>query len=63
MSRPDRPHEEGYEDLGWEDFHMLTGLPREAFEEWKTHDPLTRRDIVGIFQEPETLEALREETR
>lgn len=56
----DREHEVGYENLGWEEWHMLTGLPLEAYEEWLGYDEETRRDIVGIFQSPEELDLIRE---
>lgn len=56
----DRSHEVGYENLDWETWHMLTGLPREAYEEWLAYDELTRRDIVGMFQSPDEMEILRE---
>lgn len=55
-----RDHEIGFENLDWDQWHMLTGLPREAYDEWLTHDPETRRDIVGIFQDPDECEAIRE---
>ena len=54
----DRSHEVGYEDLGFEDWHMLTGLPPAAYEEWKGLGIQERRDVVGMFQEPETMEDL-----
>jgi len=55
-----RSHEIGYEDLCFEEWHMLTGLPREAYEEWLNLSMQERRDIVGISQEPESLKMLRD---
>ncbi len=56
----DRSHEVGYESLSWADWHMLTGLPREAYDEWLEMDAESRRDVVGMFQEPETMDEIRE---
>ena len=41
-------------------WNMLTGLPREAYEEWLQKDPVTRADIVGMFQDPEAMDEVRE---
>jgi len=59
-SRPDRPHENGFENLNWPEWHAKTGLPKQAFEEWLTKDALTRRDIVGIFSNPDELQKINE---
>lgn len=55
-----RDHEIGYEDLSFDEWHMLTGLPPEAYAEWLELDTETRRDVVGIFQDPEACDAIRE---
>lgn len=56
----DRSHEVGYEHLTWEEWEPLAGLPREAYDDWLAKDVQTRRDIVGMLQEPETMAELRE---
>ena len=48
-------------DLAWEDWHMLTGLPREAFDEWLLEGPEVRREIVDMFQTPEDMDTIRKE--
>ena len=60
MITPNRDHEVGYENLTYEEWAPLTGLPREAYDEWLTKDVETRRGIVGIFTTPEEIEAIRE---
>ena len=54
-----RTHEIGYENLTYEEWAPLTGLPLEAYEEWLTKDTQTRRDIVGVFSTPEEIQAVR----
>lgn len=55
-----RDHEVGYENLTYEEWFPLTGLPKEAYDEWLEKDVKTRRDIVGIFTDPEQIQAVRE---
>jgi len=58
-----REHEIGYEHLTYEEWAPLTGLPREAYEEWLTMDEASRRDVVGVFATPEQIQAVRDAGR
>lgn len=53
----------GYASLTQEDYHMLTGLPPEAYEEWLKLDEESRIDVIGIFQTPGLPAALYKELR
>ena len=59
MTPPNRDHEVGYEDLTFEEWEPLTGLPREAYDEWLELSAEDRRGVVGIFTTPEEIQAVR----
>lgn len=56
----DRSHEIGYENLTYEEWAPLTGLPRETYEAWLKIDAASRRDVVGMLQDPEIMSGIRE---
>lgn len=53
-------NEQGYENLKFGEWTMLTGLPLEAYEEWVKLDPQSRRDVVAQQGEPASADELRE---
>lgn len=54
-----RQHEIGYENLAWEEWAPLTGLPKKAYDDWLTLSEKDRRGVVGIYTNPEEIQTIR----